>query len=217
MTEQLNADTASMAELSREAMDPIRQGPRLPEHPRWCGRWICRPQGPDHRRGGPPLPAGAQRSDRARAGAQRTTKLISAPGLSGAEAEVATPEPASLAQTSVWAPPQPPQDAPVDDPQPRPEVGTTSAPWSQPSEDGVTGADARPGSPDSPEPPDAQADTDAIPEEPRDLVENVAGAAAPAKRNEVNAEAPVSNLVARVLGVKTDKRNWRVAPRARRR
>lgn len=45
---------------------------------------------------------------------------------------------------------------------------------------------------------------------PRDLVKNLAGAAARAKRNEVNAEAPVLNLVARVLGVKTDERNWRV-------
>ena len=39
---------------------------------------------------------------------------------------------------------------------------------------------------------------------------NVAGAAARAKRNEVTAQAPVMNLVARVLGVKTDERAWRV-------
>jgi len=39
---------------------------------------------------------------------------------------------------------------------------------------------------------------------------NVAGAAARAKRDEVNAQAPVRNLVARVLGVKTEERAWRV-------
>jgi hypothetical protein len=49
--------------------------------------------------------------------------------------------------------------------------------------------------------------------EPFDLVSNVAGSAARAKRDEVNAQAPVLNLVARVLGVKTDERNWRVGAR----
>lgn len=44
----------------------------------------------------------------------------------------------------------------------------------------------------------------------RDLVANVAGAAVRAKRNEVNAQAPVFNFVARVLGVKTEERSWRV-------
>lgn len=44
----------------------------------------------------------------------------------------------------------------------------------------------------------------------RDLAANVAGAAARAKRIEVNAQAPVLNFVARVLGVKTDERAWRV-------
>ncbi len=44
----------------------------------------------------------------------------------------------------------------------------------------------------------------------RDLAANVAGAAARPKRNEVNAQAPVLNFVARVLGVKTDERAWRV-------
>jgi Nuclease-related domain len=44
----------------------------------------------------------------------------------------------------------------------------------------------------------------------RDLAANVAGAAARAKRNEVNAQAPMRNLVARVPGVKTDERAWRV-------
>ena len=44
----------------------------------------------------------------------------------------------------------------------------------------------------------------------RDLAANVAGAAARAKRDEVNAQAPVRNLVARVLGVKTEERAWRI-------
>ena len=44
----------------------------------------------------------------------------------------------------------------------------------------------------------------------RDLAANVAGAAARAKRNEVNAQAPVLNFVARALGVKTDEHAWRV-------
>jgi len=43
-----------------------------------------------------------------------------------------------------------------------------------------------------------------------DLSANVAGAAARAKRDEVNAQAPVRNLAARVLGVKTEERAWRV-------
>ncbi|MEK7424433.1 MAG: nuclease-related domain-containing protein [Actinomycetota bacterium] len=43
-----------------------------------------------------------------------------------------------------------------------------------------------------------------------DVSANVAGAAARAKRDEVNAQAPVRNLVARMLGVKTEERAWRV-------
>lgn len=43
-----------------------------------------------------------------------------------------------------------------------------------------------------------------------DISTNIAGAAARAKREEVNAQAPVRNLVARMLGVKTDERAWRV-------
>ena len=39
---------------------------------------------------------------------------------------------------------------------------------------------------------------------------NVAGAAVRAKHAEVNAQAPVKNFVARLLGVKTDERAWRV-------
>lgn len=48
------------------------------------------------------------------------------------------------------------------------------------------------------------------PTDVRDLANNVAGAAVRAKRNEVNAKAPVLNLVARVFGVKTEERAWRV-------
>ncbi len=52
--------------------------------------------------------------------------------------------------------------------------------------------------------------TDLKADAPRDLVANVAGAAVRAKRNEVNAQAPVFNLLARVFGVKTEERSWRV-------
>jgi hypothetical protein len=45
---------------------------------------------------------------------------------------------------------------------------------------------------------------------PTDLADNVAGAAAWAERERVNSLAPALNLVARVLGVKTDERSWRV-------
>jgi hypothetical protein len=44
----------------------------------------------------------------------------------------------------------------------------------------------------------------------RDLAANVAGAAVRAKRDEVNAKAPIMNLVARAFGVKTEERAWRV-------
>ena len=47
----------------------------------------------------------------------------------------------------------------------------------------------------------------------RDLTENAAGAAAWAKRNEINAQAPILNVVARLLRVKTDERAWRVGAR----
>lgn len=43
-----------------------------------------------------------------------------------------------------------------------------------------------------------------------DLADNVAGAAVRAKRDEVNAKAPVFNLVARLFGVRTEERSWRV-------
>jgi len=43
-----------------------------------------------------------------------------------------------------------------------------------------------------------------------DLVENSAGSAARAKRDEVNAQAPVANMIARVFGMNTDERSWRV-------
>lgn len=44
----------------------------------------------------------------------------------------------------------------------------------------------------------------------RDHATNIAGSAARAKRDEVNAQAPVKNFVARMLGVKTDERAWRI-------
>ncbi len=43
-----------------------------------------------------------------------------------------------------------------------------------------------------------------------DLAENVAGAAARSKQNEVNAQAPVLNFICRMLGEKTEERAWRV-------
>jgi hypothetical protein len=49
--------------------------------------------------------------------------------------------------------------------------------------------------------------------EPRDLASNTAGAEAQARRDEINAQAPVLNFVARVLGVKTEERSWRVGAR----
>jgi len=47
-------------------------------------------------------------------------------------------------------------------------------------------------------------------ETPRDLAANAAGAAARAKRDQVNAQAPMRYFVARILGVKTDERAWRI-------
>ena len=43
-----------------------------------------------------------------------------------------------------------------------------------------------------------------------DLTDNTPGAAARAKRQEVNGLAPMRNLLARALGVKTDERVWRI-------
>ena len=43
-----------------------------------------------------------------------------------------------------------------------------------------------------------------------DLADNTAGAAARAKRQQVNSLAPMRNLLARALGVKTDERAWRI-------
>lgn len=56
----------------------------------------------------------------------------------------------------------------------------------------------------------APAPSSAADDTARDLAANVAGAAARNKRDEVNAQAPVMNMIARVLGVKTDERAWRV-------
>lgn len=50
----------------------------------------------------------------------------------------------------------------------------------------------------------------ALPAPPFDLMANVAGASARAERDRINGQAPVRNLAARVLGVKTDERSWRV-------
>lgn len=58
--------------------------------------------------------------------------------------------------------------------------------------------------PPTPAPPPAG------PPPPRDFAGNAAGAMVKAKREEVNSQAPVRNLVARVMGVKTEERAWRV-------
>jgi hypothetical protein len=42
------------------------------------------------------------------------------------------------------------------------------------------------------------------------LSANLAGSAARAKRDEVNGQAPVLNMFARMLGIKTEERDWRV-------
>jgi hypothetical protein len=47
-------------------------------------------------------------------------------------------------------------------------------------------------------------------ESPRDLSTNLAGAAARAKRDEINSQAPIRNLIARLLNIRTDERAWRV-------
>jgi hypothetical protein len=52
--------------------------------------------------------------------------------------------------------------------------------------------------------------SDTEPAPVKDYASNVAGAAARAKREQVNAESPKLNLLARVLGVKTPERAWRV-------
>lgn len=62
---------------------------------------------------------------------------------------------------------------------------------------------AQPAEPMEARPPTSEHDV-------RDLAANVAGAAARAKRNEVNAQAPVLNFIARALGIKTEERAWRV-------
>jgi len=48
------------------------------------------------------------------------------------------------------------------------------------------------------------------PSDALDLTENVAGAAARARLEATHAQAPVLNLCARVMGVKTDERAWRI-------
>lgn len=80
-----------------------------------------------------------------------------------------------------------------------PAADSPPSPWAPPSADGPL-----PEPEPEPEPNDHVLDCEG------DLSANVAGAAARAKRDQVNAQAPVRNLVARVLGVKTDERAWRV-------
>ncbi|MCB0995945.1 MAG: NERD domain-containing protein [Acidimicrobiales bacterium] len=80
---------------------------------------------------------------------------------------------------------------------PPPAANSPTSAWAPPSADGQL-----PGP--EPEPNEHLLDYGG------DLSANVAGAAARAKRDQVNAQAPVRNLVARVLGVKTDERAWRV-------
>lgn len=88
----------------------------------------------------------------------------------------------------------------------------------QPKETGQSGAAQLPPPPAAPPPSDPPAplptaEDDLSPPaapESKDLVANVAGAAARAERDRVNSQAPVINFVARVFGVKTDERAWRV-------
>lgn len=82
-----------------------------------------------------------------------------------------------------------------------PAADSPPSPWAPPSADGPL---PEPEPEPEPEPNDHVLDCEG------DLSANVAGAAARAKRDQVNAQAPVRNLVARVLGVKTDERAWRV-------
>ncbi|MGC1512989.1 MAG: nuclease-related domain-containing protein [Acidimicrobiales bacterium] len=56
----------------------------------------------------------------------------------------------------------------------------------------------------------ATTESSALDDECRDLAANVAGATVRAKRDEINAQAPVRNFVARLLDVKNDERAWRV-------
>lgn len=55
-----------------------------------------------------------------------------------------------------------------------------------------------------------QPEHDLSTESPHDLSTNLAGAAARAKRDEINSQAPIRNLIARVLNIKTDERSWRI-------
>jgi len=89
-------------------------------------------------------------------------------------------------------------------------IAHTGAPATRPpAADSPTSA-LPPPSTEDPLPAHVPEPNEHVPERGVDLSTNVAGAAARAKREEVNAEAPVRNLVARVLGVKTDERAWRV-------
>lgn len=92
--------------------------------------------------------------------------------------------------------------APVDTIEP-PSEPVAASPWAPPSIPNVPSEVVLP-APDHADPYGAPT------QQAQDLSQNVAGALVRAKRNEVNAQAPVLNLVARVLGVKTEERSWRV-------
>lgn len=64
--------------------------------------------------------------------------------------------------------------------------------------------------PPEPEVAEAHAEPPATAIAARDLAGNTPGAAVRAKRDELNAEAPIMNLVWRLLKVKSDERAWRV-------
>ena len=89
-------------------------------------------------------------------------------------------------------------------------TGATAAAAQQPeTERSIPSAQTEPGT-DAQPPELANIEVPVTVVDARDLAANVAGAAARARRNEVNAQAPVLNFVARVFGVKTDERAWRV-------
>lgn len=91
-------------------------------------------------------------------------------------------------------------------------IAHTGAPATPlPAADSPTSAWAPPSADDPlPEPVPVPEPNEHVLDYEGDLSANIAGAAARAKREQVNAQAPVRNLVARVLSVKTDERAWRV-------
>lgn len=117
-----------------------------------------------------------------------------------------SPEVSSTAPIAgAWGPPQPPEHG-INS---HPVTGPEERPWPEPTIAVVEPTPLLPAALPEMTPP-ARGPSDPPPIEIRDLADNVAGAAARAKRNEVNAQAPVFNLIARAFGVKTEERNWRV-------